>query len=199
MKILKIAEITQTFLDKVNTLVRSVVFQTPAYHGNKKYVTVYKVSDPKGVYKDYYYTERFGRDSVAFLLWDRVKGYGILKSYSSPYKGFISGAFTGSLDKPVSKEQIVIEEVQEEAGYTIQESEIQFLGSARVGSNTNETVYLYVINVNDLEQNKKQPENDFEANTEIQWYKKNWRDGVENDWRAYLIVTRHQISLNEGN
>ena len=60
---------------------------------------------------DYYYAERLGVDSVAFILYDGGDGsYGLINEYKPPIEQFMTTAFGGSLDKSVSKEQIVKEE-----------------------------------------------------------------------------------------
>ena len=56
-------------------------------------------------------------------------------------------AFGGSLDKAKSLEEIVIDEVIEEAGYIIDEDDIFSLGKVFVSTQMNQFVHLFLSNI----------------------------------------------------
>jgi hypothetical protein len=198
-KKLKIAEITQDFLRMVKSLEIKDIYKTPAFKGGKKWLTVKMIFDPKEKGKEFFFVERLGKDSVAFILVDNNRErdkYQILSQYSSPYKRFIEGTFTGSLDKPeLSKEEIVIEEVKEEAGYDVDKSKLQLISSEEVGSSINEIVYLYIVDITGLEQQIREPENIFEQNMSRKWVDIEYINS-KCEWKSKLII-HHLIHVQE--
>lgn len=198
---IRIAQITSQFMEMVKRLVDKPIYKTPAFKGGKKWLTIYKVTDPESDNSDFYYVERLGKDSVAFLLvdHDREGEFGILQQFSSPYRKFFKGAFTGSLDKPeLSVQDIVVEEIKEEAGYDVSGEADQRIipcGTMPVLSSTNETVNLFMVDVTGLQQQRKAPENIFEENMNIYWVGEDQiREQCE--WRAHIILCRWKKQYN---
>jgi 8-oxo-dGTP pyrophosphatase MutT (NUDIX family) len=188
---LKVSKITQEFLKLVKGLRFKDIYKTPTFKGGKKWLTVKMVFDPKEKGKEFFFVERLGKDSVAFILIDNNREgnkYQILKQYSSPYEKFQEGTFTGSLDKEdLSKEEIVIEEVKEEAGYDVDESRIQLITSEEVGSSTNEIVHMYLVDITGLKQEIREPENIFEENMDRKFVDEHY---INNncEWKSCMIV-----------
>lgn len=126
--------------------------------------------------ESYYFAERAGVDSVAFMLFDgnREDCFGLIEQYRGNHGAFHKGMYTGSLDKPEkSLEQIVQEEVLEEAGFSIPDEDIPSriikVSTEHAGSLSNEQVHLYIVNVTNLEQEATQPQSVFEENTNNLW------------------------------
>ena len=159
-----------------------------------KWLKVFKAVDPLD--KDdegYFFCERVGIDSVAFLLLDRNnkrKPFICLEQFSSSHGKFVKGAYTGSLDKDEkSIEEIVQEEVKEEAGFEVELDAINSLGKMVVCSHSSEQVNLYLVDVTNVQWAGKAPENKFEAN--MRQIKMN-EDEIKKhcEWKAQMIIQR---------
>ncbi|HEC67115.1 MAG TPA: hypothetical protein ENI23_17700 [bacterium] len=194
-KLLRFSKITQPFLQLVNRQVDEDIFKSPAFKGGKKWLTMKRSHDPENPEDDgFFFVERLGKDSVAFLLWDGNQPeapFMILHQYSSPYARFLQGAFTGSLEKPdVDLKQHLIEEAKEEAGFTVDTDRIIYLGKEQVGSSTNEEVHLFLIDITGMEQEVKEPENIFEENMDRRFLssKDIFNPDQHIEWKAKLIV-----------
>lgn len=165
------AQVTEDFMQKVSRLAHTLIFKSPAFKGGKKFLSIFRVTDPQDPEDSgYFYSERLGRDSVAFLLYDKNapdKPYIALSQFHSPQGRFVKGAFTGSLDKNLTPEQTTVEEIEEEAGYTVTEAQLTKVGEQPVGANTNETVHLFVGDVTNIVRKEKNPENCWELNTHL--------------------------------
>jgi hypothetical protein len=122
--------------------------------------------------ESYFFSERAGIDSVAFILFDANNDtpYGIIEQYRGNYGTFHKGCYTGSNDKPeLTLEEIVVEEVLEEAGFEVTLERVTLITKEYCGSGTNEAVHIYIVDVTDLIQGETQPESIFEENTENLW------------------------------
>lgn len=150
--------------------------------------TIKKIEKNNG--ESFYFSERAGVDSVAFILVDanREDMFACISQFRGNYGQFQTGCFTGSLDKPeLSLEEIVIEETKEEAGYEVTLDRVAYMTTEFCGSGTNERVHIYIVDVTGLEEGEKEPESVFEENTETIWMDKN---GIMHcqDWKAKLAV-----------
>lgn len=194
---LTLAAVTDEFHQKMSRLKHFLVYRTPAFKRGKKYLSLISVKDPQDPEDPgYFYVQRLGRDSVAFLLYDssgehggdNTYNWGVLEQYHSPIKRWVKGAFTGSMDKPdLDATAICVEEVIEEAGFKVTPDRITEVAYLPVGANTNEQVHLFVVDVTGLPQDKAEPENIFEANTNIYWYDEQYvLQSCE--WKAQLIL-----------
>lgn len=117
----------------------------------------------------YYYSQRPGIDSVAFIL---VDGYdvGVLDIYHGPTLDVRECAFTGSLDVDgMSLIETVIAETKEEAGYVVTTNDIEFCGTFEVGTQTNEMVHLYLVDVQGKTQGEREPDGPHEAASKVVW------------------------------
>lgn len=203
--VLGIKGCTQEFLDATSRLIHVPIFKTPQVTKGKKYLTVFEIKDPKGLLPPYYYTQRMGKDSVAFICVDKSRDlsskYMILRQWHGPLSKFSDGAFTGSLDKDeLSILEILSEELIEEAGFRIEpdDSRIVYRGKQIVSGNCNEYVHLFLVDITDIAQVKREPENIFEANTNLFWTSKDYILS-QCDWKSKCILVNPLSNLEDSN
>lgn len=134
--------------------------------------------------RSYFYAERLGKDSVAFVLWNSNTGkYGLINEYKPPIDKHLITAFGGSIDKRVTTlEEIVLQEVLEEAGFKVCYSDITYLSKIFVSTQMNQFCHLYLVDVSDAEFLGRQEED------EVVW--KAERDIYSlSDWKSICIIT----------
>ncbi len=157
----------------------------------------------------YFYTERKGIDSVAFILMDRnnPKRYGVVNERKPPLDerfggiAFLETAFGGSNDiidnaeyLNMSSDQIIEHmteivkiEAREEAGFDVDYNRIIFVSQELVSTQMNQWCYLFIVDVTDIEQGETDPQNETEAMASIVW--KNFKEVKEMyDWKAKSII-----------
>jgi hypothetical protein len=157
----------------------------------------------------YFYAERKGVDSVAFILLDenRSDKYGVVNERKPPMDerfgelAFIETAFGGSNDiiddekyfEMTDEEvidhlkQIVKMEAREEGGYDVDMSKIKFISKELVSTQMNQWAFLFVVNVTGVKQGKTDPQNAEEAMATIRW--KNFKQVQRmNDWKTKTII-----------
>lgn len=80
-----------------------------------KFLNLRKVIDPENNVRGYFFSERLGKDSIAFVCYD-INAQQILlnQEYKPPIDEFVLGAFGGSIDKDQTLFEIVKAEVKEE-------------------------------------------------------------------------------------
>lgn len=137
--------------------------------------------------QDYFYSERLGKDSVAFILKDIYHYteivYGFIREWKPPIQQFKVSAFGGSLDdSTASLQETVIKEVFEEAGYTVTSSQVLYVGSFLASTQSNELVHLFEVHV-PAERLKEE----LEPNTEVVWMLAEESKKVA-CWKARLII-----------
>lgn len=184
-----------------NDFTSKVVWQSPETTPNgDPFLTV---KQARGYY---YYAERGGVDSIAFILYDADRGdngeYGLIYEAKPPLderafeKKMSVTAFGGSVDMDKPLEDICQIEVLEEAGYDVQSEHIHTVGSTLVSSQMSQYCFGYFVDVTGLsagqtetdifneEQDKKDPD-EFKHNKTI-WLD---MDGVmeNNDWKSIWI------------
>jgi len=155
-----------------------------------KYLNIREVYDPSNHVNGYQYAERLGTDSIAFICYDAKTGkYLLNEEYTPPTDEFHVRAFGGSLDKNKSKEKIVLDEVKEEAGFVVAETEVIPMGRAFVSTQMNQYCYLYLVLVDKEKQQERQPENAIEAMAKIKWLT---AEEIINgdDWKSIAILTK---------
>ena len=190
----KTAEITPEFREQQTSLPVKVVTEL------NKYTKIKKIPYNNG--EDFYFIERAGIDSVAFILYDNDaednRTIGMINQYRGSYGEFIKGCYTGSLDKPdKSLVEIVIDEVKEEAGFEVTEDRVYFLSKEITGAATNERVNLYLVDVTYAKKVDLEPESTFEKNTENLWYSPQQAFDVATDWKAKLILLMSQNLIGD--
>lgn len=142
----------------------------------------------------YYFSERGGKDSVAFILFDRrFNQYGLVKEFKCPIDKFMITAFGGSFDQvdnnPIN---IVINEVREEAGFEVTEDNIRSLGKVFVSTQSNQFCYLFMVHIDKRNQLELRPENSMEALATVEWLTQNEVFQLE-DWKAVTILTKSYL------
>lgn len=140
----------------------------------------------------YYYAERLGRDSIAFILHDRNSGkFGLIKEFKPPIDDFLITAFGGSLDKEISMEEIVVEEVHEEAGYT--NAQISYAGRSFVSTQMNQFCYLYLVDVTYAKSVPRIHLSVMDDKSTVEWLHKT--QVISGDcWKAITILTKMGIN-----
>lgn len=186
--------ITREFALMLEKLTTKTVYVSGDPETAKKYLTVKEISSEE--LPPYFFVERKGKNSVAFLLEDRKvpeKPIIVLRQWHGPLGRYNVGAFTGSIDKDLSVLDIVIEEVFEEAGYVVDKSMIKHLATEPVSGNTNEEVHLFIVDVTNAEFKGIHPENVFEKNTfRIRMRLAEVLESCE--WKGYKIA---QLAYNQ--
>jgi 8-oxo-dGTP pyrophosphatase MutT (NUDIX family) len=158
-----------------------------------KFINLYKITDPEHHVNGYMYAERIGKDSVAFICYDKEKGEILVnKEYKPPVNEFIVGAFGGSLDKDIPIEEIVREEVKEEAGFEKIEDIIN-VGKVLVSTQMNQFCHLFLVIVDKNDQGQRHPENEVEAMAETIWIKETGVLDLD-DWKAITIIAKSNLS-----
>lgn len=158
---------------------------------DNKFLNLKEVKDPDNNVNGYQFAERLGVDSVAFICWDKDGSEQFLlnKELKVPIDDFILGAFGGSMDKDKSPEEIVIDEVKEEAGFTVSKEDVYYVGKVLVSTQMNQFCHLYVVKVDKNKQEEREPENAIEAMATTEWVQ--WGGDIwENmeDWKPMAIV-----------
>ena len=158
---------------------------------DNKFLNIYEAIDPDHHCKGYQFAERRGIDSVAFICYDtNTKRFLLNCEFTPPTGRFNERAFGGSLDK-AGKEHIdiVIEEVEEEAGYKVNKEDVKYVGNCFVSTQMNQTCFLYLVFVNDSMKTERKPENLVESLATLHWT--NLHGILSNDdWKAISIVMK---------
>ena len=155
-----------------------------------KFLNVNKVVDEDNNVGGYLFAERLGVDSVAFICYDEnLDLFLVNKEYKPPIADFVVGAFGGSIDKAKTREQIVVDEVKEEAGFVVSEDDVYYVGRSFVSTQMNQYCYLFLVRVNKDNQDEREPENAIEAMAETQWLAEEEVIGLD-DWKAIAIVSK---------
>lgn len=158
----------------------------------------------------YFYAERKGIDSIAFILLDKKndKPYGVVYERKPPMDerhngnfAFLETAFGGSNDiidietyEKMSKKEIISHmkkivqlETKEEAGYEVSFDKISFISKDLVSTQMNQWAYLFLVDVTDIKQGETDPQNETEAMAKLVW--KDLKGISEmNDWKAKSII-----------
>jgi len=157
---------------------------------DNKFINLKEVQDPEKHIKGYQFAERLGKDSISFICWDNDSEQFLFNNeFKPPIDKTILGAFGGSMDKNKSPEQIVIDEVREEAGFEVDESAVHYVGKVMVSTQMNQFCHLYLVEVDRNDQKERQPENEVEAMAKTEWVE--WSSkklGELNDWKPLTII-----------
>lgn len=163
-----------------------ILWQSPELnHNGDPFFTVRKA-------KGYYiYGERAGIDSVAFILANRNTGkIGLINEPKPPLGDdvFLTTAFGGSLDKNLPLVDIVIEEVKEEAGYTVSSDNITDLGHVLVSTQMNQQCHLFMVDITDVPLGARNTDEN-ESGSTVVWIDQEKVTVIE-DWKASVILLR---------
>lgn len=133
----------------------------------------------------FYYASRPGHMSVAFILIDQdKKSFGLIECMHVPTHKKAVRAFTGSMDVPpgITAQQVCQMEVKEESGYSVTSLDITGIGSYEVGHQTDEIVWLFVVDVTGKIPGEPIPDDFREAAQRVVW------DEPTEDWKAILLM-----------
>lgn len=161
----------------------------------------------------YYYAERGGIDSIAFVLIDKnnEKPYGLIYESKPPLdeiykeKHMRITAFGGSIDMGDTKlEEICKIEVLEEAGYNIglDKERINLVGGTMVSTQMNQICYGFAVDVTDLISGKTEADYKNEVqilkdpdefiHNKVIWMNK--KELLSNDdWKSIWIVCKYEM------
>ena len=105
----------------------------------------------------YYYAERGGVDSIAFILYnDDTEEFALIRESKPPVDeklgccAMMTTAFGGSIDMNCSAEDICITEVREESGYDVTSDNVKFVGKTLVSTQMSQECFLYLVDVTGL-------------------------------------------------
>lgn len=158
---------------------------------DNKFLNIFEVYDPDNHCKGYQFAERRGRDSIAFICYDtKEKRFLINCEFTPPNGQYMERAFGGSLDKEGKEHiDIVIEEVEEEAGYKVNKTDVKYVGHCFVSTQMNQQCFLFLVFVDDSMKTERKPENKMEANAQPRWT--NTHGILSNDdWKAISILMK---------
>jgi len=155
----------------------------------------------------YYYAERGGKDSIAFILYDSSseKPFGLIYESKPPMdetrgeKVMMTTAFGGSNDMKASFEEICQIEVLEEAGYKVSLDAIVSCGTTLVSTQMSQGCVGFIVDVTGLEAGKTEADIKNEAqeakdpdefcNNKVAWM--NLEEVMSNnDWKSIWITSK---------
>jgi len=136
----------------------------------------------------YFFSQRAGTDSVAFILTNEKHWAGLINIYHGPTPDVRDCAFTGSMDMPGKYPiDVVVAEVKEESGYVVNYWDIEYHGTFEVGTQTNEMVHLYIVNVTEDQKGEREPDGPHEAASTVVWMKP--EEALQSrDWKAVMLA-----------
>ena len=145
---------------------------------------------------EFYYCERKGQDSIAFVLFatnlEDHKRIGVVREYKSPIGIPLITAFGGSIDDEKYHENLytlVIDEVLEESGFRVSEKDIVYYGKVYVSTQMNQYCHLFAVSVDKFVQGLRTTENPLELQSVIEWLTLPEVFKLE-DWKAILITAK---------
>lgn len=160
---------------------------------NSEFITVKKNDG-------YFYAERKGVDSVAFVLFannaDDEKRIGVVREFKNPINRFMPTAFGGSIDEERYFEDLtvlVIDEVVEESGFIVKKEDIDYYGKVLVSTQMNQFCHLFAVRVDKFRQGLKTTNNPREIESTIEWLTLPEVFQLE-DWKVMTIVAKRMIS-----
>lgn len=143
------------------------------------------------------YTERGGKNSIAFILFNnKTKKFGLIKESKPPMDetlgklAMMTTAFGGSIDSKHTYKEITQIEVREESGYDVLPDRIYEVGNTLVSSQMSQIMYGYLVDITDIDKSlvAEHETEDFKNNEVI------WLDAdelMENDcWKSIWIFTK---------
>ena len=155
-----------------------------------KYLNLYKIQDPENNVNGFYYAERLGKDSIAFICYDEDSETFLLNQEVKPPIGsMVLGAFGGSIDSNKTPLQIVSGELKEEAGFEVGFDQIKYVGRVLVSTQMNQYCYLYLVFVDKNKQGIRCPENEIEKMALISWHSLEELAQLE-DWKPIVIIEK---------
>lgn len=168
----------------------------------------FSVKEARGYYV---YGERGGKDSIAFILYDRDENKFCLINESKPpldetynTKARMTTAFGGSIDTHGTYKQICDMEVWEETGYDVNLDRINFVGKTLVSTQMSQECHLYLVDVTNLDktgiaehEEVVTPEQACKDADEFVGNSVHWLTREEvlrnSDWKSIFIITKAEF------
>jgi hypothetical protein len=147
----------------------------------------------------YYFAERKNVDSFAFVLFatniDDERRVGLTYEYQPGINKSIIKAFTSSIKDPNVDDilDLVIQEIESQAGFITTKPEIEYLGKCFVSSNMSEFCHLFGVAVDKTRQFKKEPSSSRKINAGHYWATNEEVKDLE-DWRAQTILMKRYLN-----
>lgn len=143
----------------------------------------------------FFYAERKGVDSIAFMLVSKDEAehrrFCVVKEFKDPMGQFVTTAFGGSIDEDEFKENLehLVEiEVEEEAGFKVSKKDIKYVGKKLCSTQMNQFVHLFLIFVDKKKKGKKTTTNPTELKAQIAWVPAEILPKLT-DWKAITIYS----------
>lgn len=137
----------------------------------------------------YYYAERLGKDSIAFVLVDKSRPgqMGLIREFKPPIDDFLTTAFGGSIDKEKSLRDLVEDEVKEEAGYI--GARIIPMGSCFVSTQMNQFCHLFLVDISHATAVEKEPDSYLEHLASVVWERES-DVLIGQRWKAIVLLVK---------
>jgi hypothetical protein len=153
----------------------------------------------------YEYSERPGKDSIAFVLYDdNTKKFALIYEAKPPLdermdtKVMMTTAFGGSIDMEYSYKEICQVEVREEAGYDVPLNKIHSIGKTLVSTQMNQLLEGFLVDVTNIDKTLKTEvemfnEEDSRGLDKFNYSRIVWMNEQEvisnSDWKSIFIMT----------
>lgn len=147
----------------------------------------------------YYFAERKNVDSFAFVLFatnvDDERRVGLTYEFQPSINKSIIKAFTSSIKDPDTNDilDLVIQEIEAQAGFITTKPEIEYLGKCFVSSNMSEFCHLFGVAVDKTRQFKKESSNPRKMEAGHYWATNEEVKDLE-DWRAQTILMKRYLN-----
>lgn len=162
-----------------------------------------RVKRARGYYE---YSERPGKDSIGFILYDgNTRKFALIYEAKPPLdermetKVMMTTAFGGSIDMEHSYKEICKVEVEEEAGYEVPMEKIHSVGKTLVSTQMSQLMEGFLVDVTNIEKTKATEVETFneEGSRDPDEFKHNrtvWMNEEEllsnSDWKSIFIMTK---------
>jgi len=161
-----------------------------------KWLEIRTTKDPEFGIHGYQYAHKVrsnGQDVAIIPVRSTPNGLEILlrKELTPAWKplGYKVNAITGGIDEGMTPKQAAIQEIKQEAGYTVKESDLEYLGMIFI-SKAEDTVYhLFAVDLTDIEQGDVEPDGGLEEKESCFWASANMNYKID-DALVYVLAGR---------
>jgi hypothetical protein len=148
---------------------------------------------------NYFFAERKNVDSFAFVFFasniDDDRRIGLSYDFQPSINKSIIKAFTSSINdvNTLDIRDLVIEEAKKQAGFHIDNGQIEYLGKCLTSSKMSEFCHLFGISVDKTRQTKKETSNNLKIDSGHYWSTVEEIKELE-DWKAQIIVYKRFLN-----
>jgi 8-oxo-dGTP diphosphatase len=169
-----------------------------------KWLEIRKTKDPEFGINGYQYAHKVrsnGHDVAILPTRWTPRGSEVLlrKELTPAWKplGYKVNAITGGIDDGMTPEQAAVQEIRQEAGYTVKEEDLVSLGTIFV-SKAEDTVYhLFTVDLTDFEQGEPEPDGGLEEKESCFWDSE-YLDYHIDDALIYVLAGRMEWGNHNG-